>query len=90
LLKTSDILKIKETFPKLQVNKINNIHKIINGSNKPKPKINMMTKRPSRKQIIISMSIHNKTKFMEIFGVYITNINRALKNIKSDIMVDFI
>jgi len=34
---TSDILKIKETFSKLQVNKINNIHKIINGSRKPKP-----------------------------------------------------
>jgi len=36
------------------------------------------------------MSIDNKTKFMEMFGIYITNINRTLKNIKSDIMADFI
>lgn len=47
LLKTSEILKIEETFPKLQANKISNIYKIINGSDKPKPKINMTTKEPS-------------------------------------------
>jgi len=40
----SKILKIKKTFPKLQVKKIENIQKIINGKGKPKLRINMMTK----------------------------------------------
>jgi len=48
--KISKILKIKKTFPKLQANKIDNIHKIINGIGKPKPKLNIMTKSPSMKQ----------------------------------------
>ena len=72
------------------MNKIENIYKIINNSNKSKPKFNMITKGPSRKQVIISMSIDNKTKFIETFSTHITNINKVLKNIKSDIMVDFI
>jgi len=46
---TSDILKIKETFSKLQANKIDNIYKIINGSSKPKLKINIITKELLRK-----------------------------------------
>jgi len=33
-----EILKIKETFPKLQAKKIENIQKIINGNDKSKPK----------------------------------------------------
>ena len=36
------------------------------------------------------MSNNNKTKFMETFSTHITNINRVLKNIKSEVMVDFI
>jgi len=31
------------------MNKIDNIHKIINGSGEPKPKINIITKELSRK-----------------------------------------
>ena len=52
LPKTSEILKIEETFLKLQTNKINNIYKIINGSDKPKPKINMTTKEPSSQKCL--------------------------------------
>jgi len=36
------------------------------------------------------MNSDNKTKFMEDSNNHITNLNRALKNIKSDVMVDFI
>lgn len=50
----------------------------------------MTTKRLSRKQIIISMNLDNTNKFMKDLSAHITNINRALKNIKSDIMADFI
>ena len=47
-------------------------------------------KRLSRKQVIILMSLNNANKFMSNSSSYVTNINRALKNIKSDIMADFI
>ena len=79
LPKTSKILKIKKTFPKLQAKKIKNIYKIINGNSKFKPKFNTTMKGPSRKHFIISMSNENKAKFMESSSSYITNLNRALK-----------
>ena len=50
----------------------------------------MITKDFSRKQVIILMSNNNKAKFIESFSVYITNLNRALKNIKLEIIADFI
>lgn len=59
------ILKIKKVFPSLKADKINNIQKIINRGSKLKPRINMTTKSPSKKQIIIPMNNYNKTKFME-------------------------
>ena len=90
LSKISEILKIKKTFPKLQANKIDNIHKIINSITKPKPKLNITTKSSSKKQVIISISNKNKAKFMESSSTYITNLNRALKNIKLKAMADFI
>jgi len=87
---TSKILKIKKMFSKLQVRKINNIHKIINDVGKPKPKVNMTTKRPSRKQVIIPMSNKNKIRFIESSSEHIANLNRVLKNIKSDVMANFV
>jgi len=71
-------LKIKEAFPSLQNKKIKLIQKIISGEGKLKPCINITIKGPSRKQVIVSMSIDN------------ANINKTLKNIKSDIIADFI
>ena len=50
----------------------------------------MTTKEPSRKHIIRKMSNDNKTKFMEDSNTYIININKVLKNIKSEVMVDFV
>ena len=50
----------------------------------------MTTKGLSKKQIIVSISNENKVKFMEESSVHITNLNRALKNIKSEVMVDFV
>ena len=85
-----DILKIKEMFPNLQANKIESIQKIIRGKGKPKHKINMITKEPLRKQAIILMNNDNKVVFMKNSSTYVTNLNRNLKNIKLDIMVDFV
>ena len=51
--KVSDILKLKKNYPNLSAKKIENIHKIINNTDKTKPHIKMTTKSLSWKQIII-------------------------------------
>ena len=84
------VLKIKEVFPSLKSDKINNIQKIIKDDSRPKPRINMTTKRPFRKQVIVLINNNNKTKFIKDSNNHITNLNRALKNIKSEIIVDFV
>ena len=42
-----------------------------------------------RKQIIVSISNDNKIKFIVSSSKHITNFNRALKNTKSEVMVNF-
>ena len=84
-------LKIKEAFPKLSNKKIDSIQKVINGDNvKPKPRINMTTKGPSHKQIIILMPNELGKRFTKDLASHITNINCTLKNIKSNICADYI
>jgi len=63
---------------------------MIKGDSKPKPHINMTTKGPSKKQVIVPMNEENKKNFMEKSNVHVTNINRTLKNIKSEVMVNFV
>ena len=87
---TSEVLKIKEMFPNLQANKIENIQKIIKSDSKPKPKLKMTTKEPSRKQIIVSMNSDNRIKFIAKSSTHISNISQALKNIKSNVKADFV
>jgi len=87
--KVSDMIKIKENYPSLPTKKIKNIHKIINNLDKLKSRINMTTKGLSRKQIIIPMDNDNKTKFMALSNDYIANLNKTLKNIKSNVIVDY-
>jgi len=84
------MLKIKEAFPSLQNKKIEIVQKIISGSEKPKPRINMTTKGPSRKRVIVPMKINSTNNFIKDSSTHVININRALKNIKSNVMVDFI
>ena len=79
---TMEIFKIKDTFLFLKVNKIKNIQKIINGSSKPKLYINMTTKDPFRKQVIALINSDNIKKFIDKSSSHISNLNRALKNIK--------
>ena len=87
---TREVLKIKKMFLNLQANKIENIQKIIKDNSKLKPRINITTKRPLRKYVIVPMNNNNKTKFMKKSSTHITNINRALKNIKLKVMANFI
>ena len=84
-------LKIKETFLKLSNKKIDSIQKVINGNNaKPKLRINMTTKGPSHKQIIILMPNELDKRFTKDLASHITNINYIFKNIKSNICADYI
>jgi len=83
------ILKIKETFSTLKAKSIDNIQRMIKGNSKPKPCINMTTKGLSRKQVIVPMNKENKRNFIEESSTYVTNMNRALKNIKSEVMINF-
>ena len=85
-----DILKLKENFPKLSDKKIKEIYKMVNNLNILKPKLNMMTKDLLCKQIIIPISSNNIKNFMATSNNHVTNINQSLKNIKSDIAIDFI
>jgi len=55
-----------------------------------KLQINMTTKGPSHKQIIIPMGSDNSKKFLLLSSDHITNMNCALKSIKSDVVIDFI
>jgi len=71
------------------VKKIKNIQKTINKLRKEKPHINIMMKGPSKRQVIILMNDNNTLKFMIFSSAYIANINRTLKNIKSNIVADF-
>ena len=86
----SDILKLKENFPSLPVKKIEGIHRIINNMDKVKSHLNMTMKSPSRKQVIVLMSKDNVDNIMVSTNKYVANINRALKNVKSNVMVNFI
>lgn len=86
-----NILEIKENFSKLLNKKIKELNKsIFNKSDKPKPRINMMTKGPSHKQIIMLMSNSNANKFMTASSKYIANLNQTLRSIKSDLTINFI
>ena len=87
---TSDVIKINDMFLSIGAKKIDQINKIIKGSPKIKQQINMTTKGPLRKQVIIPMSNDNIVKFIKNFSMHVANINRNLRSIKSEVSVDFI
>ena len=84
-------LKIKKAFPNLPNKKIDTIQKVINSSsNKPKPRLNMTTKGSSHKQVIVPINNDLGKRFIKDSAVHVTNINHALKSIKSNVYTDFI
>jgi len=62
---------------------------VLNNTRKNKPRINITTKRLSRKQVILPMSLYNVDKVMTKSNAHIANINRLLTNVKSDLSADF-
>jgi len=87
---TAEVLKIKKTFPTLNAKKIDQVNNIVNGSSKPKPKIQMTTKGPSRKQVIILMSKDNIDAFIKNSSLHILSMNCQFWNAKSETLVGYI
>ena len=86
----ADIIKIKETFPSVGVKEIDQINNIVRRPSKSKPYIQMTTKGPSRKQVIIPIVKNNINKFTKNSLIHVTNLNRNLRNDMSEVLVDFI
>ena len=55
-----------------------------------KPKVNMTTRGPSRKEVIIPMVKTNAELIINSAHIHISNVNKCLKNFKLDIVADFI
>ena len=87
---TSEVLKIKEIFPSLNAQKIDQVNNIVNGFTNAKPCIRMIIKGPSRKQVIIPMGGDNVISFMKNSSLHIANLNRTLHNSKLEVLVDYI
>ena len=87
---TSDVIKINDMFPSIRAKKIDQINEIVKGSSKAKQQINMTIKGLSCKQVIIPMNNNNIVKFMKNSSMHVANINRNLRNIKSEVAVNFI
>jgi len=84
------VLKIKESFPTLNVKQINQVNNIVKGNPKPKLCIQITIKGPSRKQIIIPMSNDNNISVMKNSVAHIAIINKLLRNAKSEVSVNYI
>ena len=50
----------------------------------------MTIKGPFRKQVIVPMSSKNNSNFMKNLATYVVNINRLLRNTKSEVLVNYI
>ena len=87
---TLEVLKIKETFPALNAKKIDQINNIVKGNPKLKPQIQITTRDPFRKQVIVPMSSENNSIFMRNLALHVTNINRHLQNAKSEVLANYI
>jgi len=88
--KVVDILKLKEDYSNLQTKKIKNIHRIINDVDESKPHIKMTIKGSSQRQIIVPMGKDDVIKSMALSSIHIANLNRSLKNIKSNVIADYV
>ena len=82
---------VKKVFPTLSADKVRKMLKAKNNSeDTKKPKINMTTRRQSRKEIIISMTKANAELIINSVHIHVSNVNKYLKNSKSDTFADFI
>jgi len=86
-----DVIRVKEAFPTLSADEVEKMLKAKNsGGGTKKPKINMMTREQLRREVIIPMTKTNTELIVNSAHIHISNINKCLRNSKSDIFADFI
>ena len=72
----------------------NEVEKMLKAKNSgvgnKKPKINMTTRELSRKEVIILMAKSNAKLIINSAHTHISNVNKCLKNSKSDIVANLI
>ena len=82
---------MKKAFPSLSADEVEKMLKAKNSSGGlKKPKINMTTKEQSRREVIILIAKTNAELIINSAHIYISNVNKCLKNSKSDTFADFI
>ena len=78
-------------FPTLSADEVGKMLKVKNSSRgTKKSKINMITRGQSKREVIIPMIKTNAELIINSAHIYISNINKCLKNSKSNIFADFI
>ena len=86
-----DVIRVKEVFPELSADEVGKMLKAKNSNGgMKKPKINMTTREQSRREIIIPMAKTNAELIINSAHIHISNVNKCLKNSKSNIFADFI
>ena len=71
--------------------KICKVQRVINNlSQKNKSRLNITTKDLLKKQVIVPMEVKNSDRMMAKANTYVSSNNRLLKEVKSEISVDFI
>ena len=82
---------MKKAFPSLSADEVEKMLKAKNSSGGlKKPKINMTTKEQSRREVIIPIAKTNAELIINSAHIHISNVNKCLKNSKSDTFADFI
>ena len=82
---------MKEAFPTLSADEVEKMLKAKNSSGgTKKPKINMTTRGQSRREVIIPMAKTSAELIVNSAHIHISNVNKGLKNSKSDTFTDFI
>ena len=91
LQKVEDVLQLKEAFPFLSADEVGKILKIKDsGEGNKKPRIKMTTRELLRREVIIPMTKVNTELIINSAHIHISNVNKHLKNFKSDTFADFI
>jgi len=82
---------VKEVFPTLSADEVEKMLKAKNsGRGMKKSKINMTTRGQLRREVIIPMTKANAELIVNSAHIHVSNVNKYLKNSKSDTFADFI
>ena len=85
-----NILKLREAFPKLPTKKIIEMNNVGLGKSSSKPKLQITTKGPSRKNVLLPMNASDRKSILNAANTHIGQINGLLKSYKSHINIDCI